>query len=789
MAMSVADYLLKAKNKRSDSAGLDVAEVKVEKPLIATADRGSQLLRVSASADWSTNVVSISLYSATAEGKKLADHATCQVRITENQTWLDDWKRTSYLIRSRITSLNRAVDEGDAHKMKRGIVYKLFGAVVDYGPRYHGMQEVVLDSNELEATAKVSFQMDDAGFFLNPCWIDSLGHIAGFIMNGNDNVHSETQVFINHGWDRMRCATKFSKDKVYQTYNRMQLVSGTMYAGDTYILDEGNIVAIFEGVKFQGVPRRVLDHLLPARTAAPKNASTAPSATTPNTPVPSKTKSTSAPLAKRPPAAAKQISKPAALSPAKPSNNSIVPRVVAIISEEAGINSSELSPNDEFGDYGIDSLLSLTICGRLQEELGLSVPSSLFADYPTMKDLTNFFQGSEQPLSPAESTVDDQDIRTPEHDTDLEATSSDYETRATSVSEQNDLIEIIRATIAEETGVAITDVTSSTSFAELGVDSLLGLTITGKLSEELQVDVPSTLLTENGTLDEIESALGLKARGSKDSDPVSRGAGVDAPHATSVLLQGNPKSASRILFLFPDGSGSATSYASLAKISSDVVVYGLNCPWMKTPQDMKCTLEHLTAKYLVEIRRRQPHGPYYFGGWSAGGICAYEAAQQLARQGEETARLILLDSPNPIGLENPPQRMYDFFESLDFFGTNGKAPPSWLRPHFNAFIGLLDAYQIQPFSGRRPLDTHIVYARDGICKHPSDPRPEIRPDDPREMLWLLNNRTDFSGSGWAQLVGAQNLTISVLDEVNHFSMVAPGPKIHELSAFIRQAME
>jgi naphtho-gamma-pyrone polyketide synthase len=209
---------------------------------------------------------------------------------------------------------------------------------------------------------------------------------------------------------------------------------------------------------------------------------------------------------------------------------------------------------------------------------------------------------------------------------------------------------------------------------------------------------------------------------------------------------------------------------------------------MKTPEDMKVTLEQLTAKYLLEIRRRQPHGPYYFGGWSAGGICAYEAAQQLSRDGEVTARLILIDSPNPVGLENPPQRMYDFFDTLGIFGEGGKPPPSWLRPHFDAFIRLLDDYKVKAFASKS-METHMVYARDGICKLPTDPRPEIRPDDPREMMWLLNNRTDFSGSGWCELVGRDNMKITVLDNVNHFTMVEPGPEISKLSNFIREAME
>jgi naphtho-gamma-pyrone polyketide synthase len=547
-------------------------------------------------------------------------------------------------------------------------------------------------------------------------------------------------------------------------------------------------------IQFQGIPRRVLDQLLPSKSGAAKSAA-----------VPSNTAATKS----RPPQQSKPAAKvvptqraapkPAPAPIAKPAKstptNSIVLRVMAIISEEAGLDMGELGQTSEFADYGIDSLMSLTISGRLQEELGLNAPSTIFADYPTVKDLTIFLGGSgsdndNEPSSDASS--EDREVSNLELDTVSEASSA---TSVEDLDEVVDVIAVIRATIAEETGIAFDDLTPSQSFSELGIDSLLVLTVMGKLAEVLEMELPQTLLSDNDTLKEVEKALGLKPKGASGSiKPVTTAVEVtpteaDAPpHATSVLLQGNSKTASRTLWLFPDGSGSATSYASIPKVSPDVVVYGLNCPWMKTPQNMKCSLEQISTKYLVEIRRRQPSGPYYFGGWSAGGICAYEAAQQLARNGEETAKLILIDSPNPVGLENPPQRMYDFFESLDFFGTNGKAPPDWLMPHFNAFIKCLDDYKVKPFAGP-PLETHMIFARDGICKHPSDPRPEVRPDDPREMLWLLNNRTDFSGTGWDKLLGTKNLKIEVLDDVNHFSMVAPGPKIQGLSTFIKRAME
>ena len=94
--------------------------------------------------------------------------------------------------------------------MKRGIVYKLFSTLVDYSPNYQGIQEVVLDSDNLKATAHVSFGVGDKGFYFNPCWVDSLGHITGFIMNGNDNIQLKDQVFVNIRW-----TTKFTKGRKY----------------------------------------------------------------------------------------------------------------------------------------------------------------------------------------------------------------------------------------------------------------------------------------------------------------------------------------------------------------------------------------------------------------------------------------------------------------------------------------------------------------------------------------------------------------------------------------------
>lgn len=252
LALTVANYmLLESPNKLSTATtGLEINNVRVDNPLIALHTETSHRFRVSAKAEWSSNLISMQIYSVNSSGKRTTSHAKIDVQVAPQQRWITEWKRNTHLITSRIDALDQSIrSDSGSHMIKRGMAYKLFGALVQYGKEYQGMSEVILDSNRLEAVATVDLQIGQEGFTLNPRWIDSLGHIAGFIMNANDGVDSRTQVFINHGWERMRVAAPISEGKTYRAYNCMQLVEGTSYAGDTYILEGGQIVAIFEGVR------------------------------------------------------------------------------------------------------------------------------------------------------------------------------------------------------------------------------------------------------------------------------------------------------------------------------------------------------------------------------------------------------------------------------------------------------------------------------------------------------------------------------------------------------------
>ncbi|KAF2230556.1 polyketide synthase [Viridothelium virens] len=821
LVLTMAKYMvLESPNKLPiATTGLEVFNVRIDNPLIARTTETTHRFRASATVEWHTNVISFSIFSVDGSGKRTASHAKLDVRITPEQHWSDEWKRNTHLITSRIEAL---AESKESHTIKRGMAYKIFGALVEYGSEYQGMAEVVMDSKRLEAYSTVQFQVGQQGFLVNPKWIDSVGGVAGFIMNANDAVDSRTQVFINHGWERMRIAEPLEEGKTYRAYNRMQLVEKTTYAGDTYILEGDRIVAIFEGVTFQGVPRRALDHLLPGKTS-PASARPVP----PSQPAPQVQAKAAAPKPKS------HVSAPALQPKTKTAETSsgVLGRILALIGEEIGVTQSELKPEVDFMELGIDSLLSLTITGKIREELGLEFPTSLFIDHPTVGDLRALIGGGGDGLvvSGSSSSSDDES-----EETQLTSASGEQDPQVQDDSSSRTRAALIlRQIISEETRVGIDELTASTSLVDIGVDSLLSLTITGKLQELLNVDIPSSTFMECDSLQEIEDAvckeLGLpkvtakkpepakshpatsntlancngpnpQIRSSQQSSQSQDTADSSLPQASSILLSGSPQTARLIVFLFPDGSGSASSYAALAPAidTSSIAVYGLNCPWRKSGAEMTrlgLTMSTMVSRYVAEVRRlvqqttkaRGKAIPVAVGGWSAGGILAVEAIRQLQQHQDgdqmiKVSQLLLFDSPNPIGLQNPPQRMYDFFDTLGIFGGGGgdkakSKTPEWLRQHFDAFLRILDDYEPTPLPDA-PASL-IVYAKDGVCKDPNGPKMETRPDDPREMLWLLNNRTDFSAEGWASVLGRGKLNVKVLEEVNHFTLMDPGPKMKE----------
>ncbi|GES66779.1 polyketide synthase [Aspergillus terreus] len=742
----------------------DVGNMIVEKALVVK-ETDSQLFQALLDYDWSTRHGEMQVCSVDNSGKRTVRHAQCTIDLQQPEVWQNSWRRHLYLIQRSIDQLKQGVTTGQAHKVRRGLAYKLFSSVVQYGPSYHGMEEVTFDSSGLEATAKVCLQQSKGQYALNPFWCDSFGHLTGFIMNSNDFLDLSEHVFINHGWSLMRCSERFSTDYVYQTHVRMQPVgvNDSLYSGDVYVLRDNQIVAHYGSVTFQKVARRVLEMLLLA--PKPKSPSVYPVATTTSRPTPE-----SVPRRRR----AEQTLQA----------STVWQQALRVIANEIGVQVDQLTDDVEFADMGVDSLMSLTILGSFRETLNLDVPASLFEDCSSVRSLRKFLEYMSSGTSSDDASVAALSENSTAATTPMTVDGKD-QTNAPGIGSPEAVSSKIMAILAQEIGISTKELTKVDDLAEVGLDSLLSLTVLGRVREELGVDLPADLFLESTSLSAI--TLSLRATfGAIEQAPQS--SVTSHPQSTSILLQGTP-SCSQTLFLFPDGSGSSTSYAMLPTISPNVCVYGMNCPYMRDPQNLKCALQDLTPPYVTEIRRRQPLGPYNLAGWSAGGIAAYHAAQYLVQQGETVERLILLDSPNPIGLGKLPPRFYRVLEEAGVFGSHGgQKPPPWLIQHFLAFIDALDQYKPIPFqpAGAAPKTT-LIWALDGVEKSTSGLRFELQPDDPKEIAWLWEDRTDLGPNGWETLLGRRNIHIETLARANHFSMVRE-PAASRLVEIMRGAM-
>ncbi|KAK7992149.1 Type I Polyketide synthases (Type I PKS) [Apiospora saccharicola] len=398
----------------------------------------------------------------------------------------------------------------------------------------------------------------------------------------------------------------------------------------------------------------------------------------------------------------------------------------------------------------------------------------------------------------------------------------------------------ITAIVAEESGIDTEDLDDDMDLASVGIDSLLSLLVTSRLKDELGFDIGPglSIFDAYATIGQLKSEYAKTLGCSRDtSTPTTTSSSIkssiSARPATSVTLQrakptGPDATAETLtLFLFPDGSGSPVSYASLAPIAPERLnVVALVCPYRRDPEAMTadaaaggCTLDGLVASYVAEVRRLQPphsrdDGPYLLGGWSAGGILAYRAAQMLLDAGATVRDLVLIDSPPPNGgLGRLPPRFYEHCLGEGVFGQIGRAtagtvreedyasfsssPPSatatatatadataaqrdWLIPHFSATVELLAQYDPQPLRvprGTPPPRIALCWAGRPALDGVRYSKYDAVDGDGEGLRFLTETRSEFGPEGWAELLdqAEPEWRVEVFNEFDHFNIMVSRP--------------
>jgi len=755
MAFTAGSYIHSRLGPSLSVPAMDVTKMEVFQPLIAKADSATQLIKVSAVKKPGANSVEVRFSSQ--DGSEVKEHAHCTVQYGDGKAWMSEWARTAYLVKARMDHLVDSAKAGISHKILRKMVYKLFSVLVKYDEKYQGLEEVFMDSNLLEAAASVKFKTTaaDGEFVYSPYWIDSIAHLSGFVLNGSDTT-PEDAVYISHGWQSMRIVGSLSEDKSYRSYVRMQPTgSRGVMAGDVYVFEGDEVIAVCGGLKFQQIKRSILRSLLPAGSQSANQAIT----------------HTRRPL----PAAAAGRTR---VTPANVSSTApLFSEVLSTIASEIGVGVTELVDGANLADLGVDSLLTISILSKLRELISLDLPSSLFTACPTVAGLRAFFQDKAEIRDFV--TVNGADDIDTSDERSFSLSSSSSSAPSTPSPESEDVADIFLSILAAEIGIDASEIRPATLFADLGVDSLLSLSILGSFKSQTGKILPSSFFHDRPTFADVQDLLG------NPSVPITIALKPATKKqtrfkASCIYLQGRP-SKKPALFLLPDGSGSASSYVNLPTFDSGILVYGMNSPFLASPLDYTLSLQAVAHMYVSEIRAQQTQGPYLLGGWSIGGTYAYEVANQLIAAGQHVAGLILVDAPCPKTLPPLPVQTIDLLSRIGVFdGLSKKSKsatddtiPLTVRQHFLDSINALKQYTPTPIdAAKAPKHCLAIWARQGVWESvPADQHTQLREEagmDNKARDWLMDPRESYEPNGSDRLL--PNVECAVV-EGNHFKIM------------------
>ncbi len=169
-------------------------------------------------------------------------------------------------------------------------------------------------------------------------------------------------------------------------------------------------------------------------------------------------------------------------------------------------------------------------------------------------------------------------------------------------------------------------------FFDIGGHSLLAARLAARIEERFGWSMALADLLKGSTIEALAATL---------SEPVSLRAG-------SPLIDFGASGPGLPLVLVHPIGGGVLCYNDLARcFDGSRVILGLQAAGLESDTEHETDLVSMASRYVEALRLDRPQGPYLLGGWSMGGVVAFEMARQLAAAGQEVPLVFLIDSSLP----------------------------------------------------------------------------------------------------------------------------------------------
>jgi FkbH-like protein len=260
-----------------------------------------------------------------------------------------------------------------------------------------------------------------------------------------------------------------------------------------------------------------------------------------------------------------------------------------------------IRPEDDFFELGGDSILAIRLMIEIEKQFQKRFEISKLASHPTLRALAGELVGPSSAASPDSSNPSESQLRK------------------------------IWEDILDRENIAPTD-----NFFDLGGDSILAIRMMIEIEKQFGKRYEISVLASHPTLE----ALAAEIAGRKPETGATTG------EPASLIVPMRPQGDATPLFCVHCGTGHVLRYRHLVSLlDTDTPVYGIRAPELR---DMKAspTVESLAERYVSEIRKVQPHGPYQLFGFCFGGVVALEIARQFREIGEEVELITMVQSIN-----------------------------------------------------------------------------------------------------------------------------------------------
>lgn len=680
---------------------------------------------------------------------------SCTVTACEGEQLQAGWNKMTHFIRARMNEVIRNA-EVRGHRMQSSMFYALFSNTVQYDAAYKCAKKIYISEDFQEAAAEIVLQQDPVGttFASSPYFGESLVHLAGFVLNANpDRPRATETTFIMSrvGSLEQPDPSSLVAGKTYLSFVHVSRREESEADCDVYVFDSDARHLVMQ---CSGLRFHQTENGVLDHLLGKTTANIIPLIQTYSSEqTQPQTMSRHENESDPDSDSDEEIPSESRIDVQTLSDSDAFEAILRSIANQTGTDKSELRNHIVIADLGVDSIMAIEITSDVRRAGCSEFPATFLTDYPTIGDLRRAF------------------------------------TPPTSSSETLPVIDSGSSSDCQEPTLTpdSTPGTNTPARVELA---------RGEKGDLLKVP-PS----DRRTGSTVQNQEQLKS--------------IPSVSARIMLLHGNPKSGHTPLYLIADGTGSIATYLHLNPLHSNSPVYGVDSPFSRAPEHVSTVgIAGIATIIVTALLKARPEGPFQIGGFSGGGMLAFEVSRQLADAGSQVDGLLMIDIACPRSeidsslIKVSPQAGFDMFQKMAAQDPFWNVTPSSLpMRHLLAFFEAVEAYYPSPMSSaQRPSKCAVIWAEKGLVGRCAE-NPQLRQDlvdngfavEPYAgfmrdstlgaIAWGVPDKRGSKGAlgpnGWDEFVGGDILCKSV--DADHLEMLMPG-HAHLLQEAMEEAL-